>query len=102
MNALFLTLLTPTSGDRRGSRKPESREKRERVQKIPELADIQSILAAVTKSQTEQTLEPKTMTEIMADDDAAKEKVKAENYKQKKREMAMQVTSDSELILEPL
>ena len=63
------------------------------------MKDIQSILAAVTKSQTEQTLEPKTMTQIMADDDEAKEKTEAELYKQKKRDMATQITSDSESIL---
>ena len=51
------------------------------------MKDIQSILAAVTKSQTEQTLEPKTMTQIIADDDEAKEKTEAELYKQKKRDM---------------
>ena len=36
------------------------------------------------------------MTQIMADDDEAKEKTEAELYKQKKRDMATQITSDSE------
>ena len=49
----------------------------------------------MTKSQTEQTLEPKTMTQIIADDDEAKEKTETELYKQKKRDMATQITSDS-------
>ena len=35
------------------------------------------------------------MTQIIADDDEAKEKTETELYKQKKRDMATQITSDS-------